>query len=135
GAFEFVLRLNCGSAPPERVSCDCDANHRISLRVSRSLRSIGISLRALRSSRSIGISLRALRSLRSIVVPVTSETARQWVHIGSGIFALLLRYLTWWQAAGLAVAALVFNAFVLPRIGGRRLYRPLDEARGFPLGI
>ena len=66
---------------------------------------------------------------------MTSETARQWVHIGSGIFALLLRYLTWWQAAGLAVAALVFNAFVLPRIGGRRLYRPLDEARGFPLGI
>jgi uncharacterized protein (TIGR00297 family) len=66
---------------------------------------------------------------------VTAESARQWVHIGSGLFALLLRFLTWWQAAALAVTALVVNALVLPRIGGRRLYRPIDEARGFPLGI
>jgi uncharacterized protein (TIGR00297 family) len=66
---------------------------------------------------------------------VTAESARQWVHIGSGLFALLLRFLTWWQAAALAAAALAFNVLVLPRIGGRRLYRPIDEARGFPLGI
>jgi uncharacterized protein (TIGR00297 family) len=64
-----------------------------------------------------------------------SESARQWVHIGSGLFALLLRVLTWWQAAALATSALVFNAVVLRRVGGRRLYRPVDEARGFPLGI
>ncbi len=64
-----------------------------------------------------------------------SEDARQWVHLGSGGFALLLRFLTWWQAALLAAAALLFNAFVLPRIGGRRLFRPVDHARGFPLGI
>jgi len=64
-----------------------------------------------------------------------SERARQWVHIGSGLFALLLRILTWWQAAALAAFALVFNALALPRVGGRRLYRPVDEARGFPLGI
>jgi uncharacterized protein (TIGR00297 family) len=64
-----------------------------------------------------------------------SEHARQWVHIGSGLFSLLLRVLTWWQAAALAATALAFNVFVLPRIGGRRLYRPVDEARGFPLGI
>jgi uncharacterized protein (TIGR00297 family) len=64
-----------------------------------------------------------------------SESARQWVHVGSGLFALLLRVLTWWQAAALATTALLFNLLVLPRIGGRRLYRPLDEARGFPLGI
>jgi uncharacterized protein (TIGR00297 family) len=64
-----------------------------------------------------------------------SEHARQWVHIGSGLFALLLRVLTPWQAAALAAFALVFNAFALPRVGGRRLYRPVDEARGFPLGI
>jgi uncharacterized protein (TIGR00297 family) len=66
---------------------------------------------------------------------VTAESARQWVHIGSGLFALLLRFLTWWQAALLAAAALVFNVIVLPLIGGRRLYRPIDEARGFPIGI
>jgi uncharacterized protein (TIGR00297 family) len=64
-----------------------------------------------------------------------SENARQWVHVGSGAFALLLRVLTWWQAAAMAGAALVFNLLILPRIGGRRLYRPVDDARGFPLGI
>ena len=64
-----------------------------------------------------------------------SERARQWVHIGSAGFALLLRALTWPQAAILAVVALAFNAFVLPRMGGRRIYRPADEARGFPAGI
>ena len=64
-----------------------------------------------------------------------SEQARQWVHIGSAGFAFLLRGLTWWQAAALAATALVFNLAVLPHIGGRRLYRPVDEARGFPLGI
>ena len=64
-----------------------------------------------------------------------SESARQWVHIGSAGFAFLLRLMTWWQAAALAAVALVFNLIVLPRIGGHRLYRPVDEARGFPLGI
>jgi uncharacterized protein (TIGR00297 family) len=64
-----------------------------------------------------------------------SERARQWVHIGSASFALLLRYLSWPQAAGLAIVALVFNAMVLPRVGGRRLYRESDRTRGFPIGI
>jgi uncharacterized protein (TIGR00297 family) len=64
-----------------------------------------------------------------------SERARQWVHIGSGLFALLLRVLTWQQAVALAGTAFAFNLFLLPRIGGRRLYRPVDEARGFPIGI
>jgi len=64
-----------------------------------------------------------------------SENARQWVHIGSGAFALLLRFLTWPQAALLAGVALAMNALVLPRIGGRKLYRPDDVARGFPVGI
>ena len=64
-----------------------------------------------------------------------SERARQWVHIGSGGFALLLRVLTWQQAAFLAGVALAFNAFALPRLGGRQLYRPADHARGYPLGI
>ncbi len=64
-----------------------------------------------------------------------SEDARQWVHAGSVAFALLLRVLTWWQAAALAAFALAFNILVLPYVGGRRLYRPTDEARGYPLGI
>lgn len=64
-----------------------------------------------------------------------AERRRQIVHITMGGFAFLLRVLTWWQAALLAAAALVFNIFVLPRIGGRALYRPAEIARGFPLGI
>jgi uncharacterized protein (TIGR00297 family) len=69
------------------------------------------------------------------VTTTHSESARQWIHIGSGCFALLLRYLTWWQAATAAGLAIFFNAIVLPRMGGQRLYRPEDRARGFPLGI
>jgi uncharacterized protein (TIGR00297 family) len=68
-------------------------------------------------------------------VTTHAETARQWVHIGSGSFAILLRFLNWWQAAALAVLALVLNIVLLPRVGGRRLYRPIDHARGFPIGI
>jgi uncharacterized protein (TIGR00297 family) len=67
--------------------------------------------------------------------PVYSEHARQWVHIGSGLFALLLRWLTGSEAAALAAVALVFNLLLLPRLGGTRLYRPVDHTRGFPLGI
>lgn len=64
-----------------------------------------------------------------------SETRRKIVHIAMGAFALLLRDLTWWQAASCAVGALLFNAFILPRIGGRSLFRPADTARGVPLGM
>lgn len=50
-------------------------------------------------------------------------------------FALCLRALTWWQAALCAIAALIFNAFVLPRLAGGSLDRPVDRVRGYPLGI
>lgn len=64
-----------------------------------------------------------------------SETARQIVHMSMGAFALLLRVLTWWQAALCALAALLFNALVLPRAGGRAIIRPADASRGYPIGI
>lgn len=63
-----------------------------------------------------------------------SETRRQIVHITMVGWALLLRVLSWEQAAALAAAALVFNAFVLPRVGGRAILRP-GEARGVRAGI
>jgi len=59
-----------------------------------------------------------------------SETARQLVHMSMGSFALLLRWLAWWQAVALAVAALAFNLFVLP-LFARGLYRPGDHSRAF----
>ena len=64
-----------------------------------------------------------------------SETRRQFVHMSMGLFALLLRVLTWPQAAACALAAFLFNLLVLPRVGGPSLSRPSDAARGFPLGI
>lgn len=43
------------------------------------------------------------------------ELRRQLVHASIGAFALLLRWLTTWQAAGVALVALFANFFVLPR--------------------
>lgn len=56
-----------------------------------------------------------------------SETLRQAVHMAMGGLALLLRYLTWPQAALLALAALVFNAVVLARVLPS-IVRPSDRA-------
>ena len=56
-----------------------------------------------------------------------SETRRQFVHIAMAGFALLLRYLTWPQAALLAATALVFNAFLLARVAPA-IIRPTDRA-------
>jgi uncharacterized protein (TIGR00297 family) len=64
-----------------------------------------------------------------------SEYKRKAVHIGSSAFALLLRWLNFWQASILALGALIFNVWILPRIGGKKLYRDDDHVRGYPLGI
>ena len=55
------------------------------------------------------------------------ERGRKLLHIAIGGFALALRYISWWQAALLAIAALAFNLFVLPRVAGQ-LYRPGEHA-------
>jgi len=63
------------------------------------------------------------------------ELARRAVHVGSGGFALLLPWLLWWQAALLATSAFLFNWLLLPRVGGRGMWRSADVSRGYPLGI
>ncbi|MEO6325648.1 MAG: DUF92 domain-containing protein [Thermoanaerobaculia bacterium] len=63
------------------------------------------------------------------------ELRRKGLHIGMGLFALLLRCLVWQEAVLAALAALAFNLFVLPRKGGGALLRPRDIERGFPIGI
>ncbi len=57
-----------------------------------------------------------------------SEWRRKAVHAGMGFFALTLRWLDWKAAAGLALAALLFNFFVLPRVG-RGIYRDAGKKR------
>ncbi len=64
-----------------------------------------------------------------------SENRRQAVHIAVGGFALLLRDLSWWQATLMACAAVLFNLFLLPRVVGPAIYRPVDEARWLTTGI
>lgn len=63
------------------------------------------------------------------------ELARRVVHVGCVAFALVLRWLTWWQAALLALGAFLFNWQVLPRVGGKGMWRGADVARGYPVGI
>ncbi len=63
-----------------------------------------------------------------------SEIRRQVTHILVGAFALLLRWLTVWQAAGVAIAAIVFNLLVLPRVS-RNVFRPGDLERVRDSGI
>lgn len=60
-----------------------------------------------------------------MVMPRSPEARRQITHVLVGTFALLLRVLTWWEAAGLAILAVLFNLFVLPRIN-REVFRPGD---------
>jgi dolichol kinase len=66
-----------------------------------------------------------------------SEISRQAVHMLVALFALLLRWLSYPQALACAVAAIVFNVFILPRLPGsrERLYRAGERESGFSVGI
>ena len=64
-----------------------------------------------------------------------SESTRQWVHIGCGLGALLLPYLSWWQAVILAAGAVVMNIRLLRAISGGRLHRPGELDQTVPAGL
>ena len=69
-------------------------------------------------------------------MPLTApESKRKLVHMAVGAFAFSLRWLTWPQAAALAALAFLFNWGLLPRVGGKGLWRPAEHDRGYPLGI
>jgi uncharacterized protein (TIGR00297 family) len=63
-----------------------------------------------------------------------SEDARKFVHIGFGVCAFFLRDLPWWGAALIALTALMFNVFAMPRVGAV-IYRPADRSRAFAQGV
>lgn len=60
-------------------------------------------------------------------------STRKIVHVSMLLFALLLPFLTWEEAAGAALTALAFNLFILPRLeldlgkqaGGKAAARPV----------
>lgn len=62
------------------------------------------------------------------------EALRKAVHVGMAGFALLLRVITWQQAALAAGVALAANVFVLPRLAPNVL-RMDERARRFSVGI
>ena len=70
-----------------------------------------------------------------MAITLRAELPRKVVHISMGGFALLLRWLTPWQAVLMAVSALGLNLFFLHRLTGRRLLRPEERASGFSRGI
>lgn len=65
----------------------------------------------------------------------TRETLRKLVHIAFGFLAFAAAFLGPGRTAVVILAALVFNAAVLPRIGGRRLWREAEKVRGFSVGM
>ena len=71
---------------------------------------------------------------KALTLP-SGELKRKLVHIGVGSFALALRFLTPVQAALGAVAAFVFNWQVLPRIGGKSMWRAGELVKGRARGI
>lgn len=60
------------------------------------------------------------------------EWGRKAVHMGMGLFALALKFLSWPVAALCAAGALVFNLVALPAFG-RRIYR--DSEKRHDVGI
>jgi uncharacterized protein (TIGR00297 family) len=64
-----------------------------------------------------------------------NELLRKVVHIGSGFLALVLRPLGPLYSALLALTALGFNLLLLPRLGGRKLWRNHEHQLGSALGI
>src|ERR1700709_2876654 len=63
------------------------------------------------------------------------ELGRKVVHIGFGAISFSLRFLGPLWAAILAAGALGFNLFVLPHIGGRKLWREHEVSSGTSIGI
>ncbi len=64
-----------------------------------------------------------------------SEGLRKLVHVLMAGFALLLRWIPWWAASLMALAALLFNILALPRLAGESLMRPEERRKGLRTGV
>ena len=63
------------------------------------------------------------------------ELLRKLVHMAVGLIAFSVRFLGPLGSAACALAATLFNLFLLPRMGGKSLWREAETARGASLGI
>jgi uncharacterized protein (TIGR00297 family) len=67
--------------------------------------------------------------------PSRSEAGRKLAHIAAGSGALLLRYISWWEALVVVGLALAFNLYGLPRIAGGALMREQELTHRFTSGV
>jgi uncharacterized protein (TIGR00297 family) len=65
----------------------------------------------------------------------SSEAARKAVHIGTGLLAFVLPWLTRWQAAGICALSFLMNWQVLPRVTRHHLEREEEKRGGIATGI
>jgi uncharacterized protein (TIGR00297 family) len=63
------------------------------------------------------------------------ETVRKTLHVGAGLLALFLPWLTRREALAICVAAVFMNALLLPRVTRHVMERAEDRARGYAAGI
>ncbi len=63
------------------------------------------------------------------------ELARKIVHMAVGLIAFAVVFLGPALSALAALTAVLMNLFVLPRLGGKALWRERESARGMSLGI
>jgi uncharacterized protein (TIGR00297 family) len=64
-----------------------------------------------------------------------SEVLRKLLHMAVGGIAFLLRFIGPLWAAVCALTAVIFNVLLLPRLGGRKLWRAAETARGGSWGM
>lgn len=64
-----------------------------------------------------------------------AELGRKLLHVSIGWIAFSLVYLGPLWSAVVAAAAVVFNVFLLPRVGGRHLWRSTEHEAGSSLGM
>jgi dolichol kinase len=63
------------------------------------------------------------------------EIGRKLYHISAGLMAFGVPFLRWQILAALMLGACMINWRVLPRLGGRSLWRGSERARGYSLGL
>ncbi len=63
------------------------------------------------------------------------ELLRKLLHMAVGLIAFAVRFLGPVGSAACALTATLFNLLLLPRIGGKNLWREAETARGASLGI
>lgn len=65
----------------------------------------------------------------------SSELVRKLIHMGAGVGAFAVVLLGPWRTAALTCLLTLFNLIVLPRLGGRRMWRIEEKRRDFSIGM